>query len=146
MELGVRVCRSAGYYDHALALAAKHKLHHHHLAILIDDKKDYVAALRCVHYIDRARYVYMWIHIQTVEIDTIMIIIFLMCFKSNRYIKTLDFEEAKSSVMRYGSVLLNHVADETTELLIRLCTDYKPSNTPLIKEVSSVVGHLKMQP
>ncbi|XP_047483617.1 vacuolar protein sorting-associated protein 11 homolog isoform X2 [Penaeus chinensis] len=103
VELGVRVCRSAGYYDHALALAAKHKLHHHHLAILIDDKKDYVAALR--------------------------------------YIKTLDFEEAKSSVMRYGSVLLNHVADETTELLIRLCTDYKPSNTPLIKE-GSLDGYL----
>lgn len=47
MELGVRVCRSAGYYDHALALAARHGLHHHHLAILIDDKKDYSAALRC---------------------------------------------------------------------------------------------------
>lgn len=47
VELGVRVCRSAGYYDHALALAARHGLHHHHLAILIDDKKDYSAALRC---------------------------------------------------------------------------------------------------
>lgn len=46
VELGVRVCRSAGYYDHALALAARHGLHHHHLAILIDDKKDYSAALR----------------------------------------------------------------------------------------------------
>lgn len=80
-----------------------------------------------------------------IEIYAIMIIILLMCYESNRYIKTLDFEEAKSSVMRYGSVLLNHVADETTELLIRLCTDYKPSNTPLIKEVSSAVGHLKMQ-
>ena len=46
VELGVRVCRSAGYYDHALALAARHGLHPHHLAILIDDKKDYPAALR----------------------------------------------------------------------------------------------------
>ena len=46
VELGVRVCRSAGYYDHALALAARHGLHHHHLAILIDDMKDYSAALR----------------------------------------------------------------------------------------------------
>lgn len=73
-----------------------------------------------------------------------MMIIFVLCFESNRYIKTLDFEEAKSSVMRYGSVLLNHVADETTELLIRLCTDYKPSNTPIIKEVSSGSSHLQM--
>ncbi|XP_069193192.1 vacuolar protein sorting-associated protein 11 homolog isoform X1 [Procambarus clarkii] len=103
VELGVRVCRSAGYFDHALALAAKHGLHHHHLAILIDDKKDYVAALR--------------------------------------YISTLDLEEAKGNVLRYGSVLLSHVGDETTELLIRLCTDYKPSNTPIIKE-GSLDGYL----
>lgn len=103
VELGVRVCRSAGYFDHALALAAKHKLHHHHLAILIDDKKDYVAALR--------------------------------------YISTLELEEAKANVLRYGSVLLSHVADDTTELLIRLCTDYKPSNTPIIRE-GSLDGYL----
>ncbi|XP_042231236.1 vacuolar protein sorting-associated protein 11 homolog isoform X2 [Homarus americanus] len=103
VELGVRVCRSAGYYDHALALAAKHSLHHHHLAILIDDKKDYVAALR--------------------------------------YISTLELEEAKANVLRYGSVLLSHVADETTELLIRLCTDYKPTNSPIIKE-GSLDGYL----
>ncbi|XP_071522606.1 vacuolar protein sorting-associated protein 11 homolog isoform X2 [Panulirus ornatus] len=103
VELGVRVCRSAGYYDHALALAAKHKLHHHHLAILIDDKKDYVAALR--------------------------------------YISTLDLEEAKANVLRYGSFLLSHVADGTTELVIRLCTDYKPNNSPIIKE-GSLDGYL----
>ncbi|XP_063842053.1 vacuolar protein sorting-associated protein 11 homolog isoform X3 [Scylla paramamosain] len=98
VELGVRVCRSAGYYDHALALAARHGLHHHHLAILIDDKKDYSAALR--------------------------------------YMATLELEEVKANVLRYGSVLLNHVPDETTELLISLCTDYKPSNSPIVKEGS----------
>ncbi|KAK7072726.1 Vacuolar protein sorting-associated protein 11 [Halocaridina rubra] len=103
VEMGVRVCRSAGYYDHALALAAKHKLHHHHLAILIDDKKDYVTALR--------------------------------------YISTLDFQDVKENVLRYGSVLLSHVADDTTELLIKLCTDYKPSNSPIIKE-GSLDGYL----
>ncbi|CAL4072132.1 unnamed protein product, partial [Meganyctiphanes norvegica] len=103
VELGVRVCRSAGYFDHALALAAKHDLHHHHLAILIDDKKDYVAALR--------------------------------------YITTLQFEEAKENVLRYGSVLLTHVPDETTDLLIKLCTDYKPANQPMIRE-GSLDGYL----
>ncbi|XP_050725825.1 vacuolar protein sorting-associated protein 11 homolog isoform X2 [Eriocheir sinensis] len=98
VELGVRVCRSAGYYDHALALAARHGLHHHHLAILIDDKKDYSAALR--------------------------------------YMATLELEEAKANVLRYGSVLLGHHPDQTTELLISLCTDYKPSNSPIVKEGS----------
>ncbi|XP_066990678.1 vacuolar protein sorting-associated protein 11 homolog isoform X3 [Macrobrachium rosenbergii] len=103
VEMGVKVCRSAGYYDHALALAAKHNLHQHHLAILIDDKKDYVAALR--------------------------------------YISTLEFNEAKENILRYGSVLLSHVPDDTTEVLISLCTDYKPSNSPIIKE-GSLDGYL----
>ena len=52
-----------------------------------------------------------------------------------RYMATLELEEVKANVLRYGSVLLNHVPDETTELLISLCTDYKPSNSPIVKEV-----------
>ncbi|XP_076042625.1 vacuolar protein sorting 11 isoform X2 [Oratosquilla oratoria] len=98
VELGVRVCRGAGYFDHALAVAARHGLHTHYLSILLEDKQDYQAALR--------------------------------------YISTLEFEQAKDNVLRYGNVLLLHAPDETTELLIKLCTDYKPLNTPVIKEGS----------
>ena len=54
----------------------------------------------------------------------------------------LELEEVKANVLRYGSVLLNHVPDETTELLISLCTDYKPSNSPIVKEVG--VGSSKV--
>ncbi|KAK4311546.1 hypothetical protein Pmani_016962 [Petrolisthes manimaculis] len=98
VEAGVRVCRAAGYLDHALTLAASHHLHTHHLAILIQDKQDYIAALR--------------------------------------YIGTLELEEAKENVLRYGPVLLSQAPEETTDLLVRLCTDYKPSNAPIIKEGS----------
>lgn len=49
VEAGVRVCRAAGYLDHALTLAAAHHLHTHHLAILIQDKQDHIAALRYQH-------------------------------------------------------------------------------------------------
>lgn len=48
---------------------------------------------------------------------------------------TLELEEAKANVLRYGSVLLSHHPDQTTQLLISLCTDYKPSNSPIVKEV-----------
>lgn len=40
------------------------------------------------------------------------------------YIGTLDFFEAENNLKKYGKVLVTHIADQTTSLLIRLCTDY----------------------
>lgn len=60
-----------------------------------------------------------------------------------RYIGTLELEEAKENVLRYGPVLLSQAPEETTDLLVRLCTDYKPSNAPVIKEVRHLNSILK---
>ncbi|KAI5755652.1 hypothetical protein M8J77_018648 [Diaphorina citri] len=45
-----------------------------------------------------------------------------------QYIGKLSFYEAEANIKRYGKTLLEHVPQETSELLKRLCTDYKPSN------------------
>ncbi|XP_013381879.1 vacuolar protein sorting-associated protein 11 homolog [Lingula anatina] len=52
--------------------------------------------------------------------------------KALDYIGKLDFMEAESNLKRYGKVLMAEVPQETTELLKRLCTDYRPSNKPLV--------------
>jgi hypothetical protein len=44
----IRVCRQAGYYKHALALAAKHHIHDLYLKIQMDDHKDYREALQYI--------------------------------------------------------------------------------------------------
>ncbi|KAL1464218.1 hypothetical protein WDU94_003885 [Cyamophila willieti] len=48
-----------------------------------------------------------------------------------QYIGKLPFSEAENSIKVYGKPLLDHIPHETCEFLKKLCTDYKPSNTPL---------------
>ena len=40
--------------------------------------------------------------------------------------------QAESQIKKYGKVLINEVPDQTTDLLKRLCTDFKPGNRMLI--------------
>ncbi|XP_031570001.1 vacuolar protein sorting-associated protein 11 homolog [Actinia tenebrosa] len=47
--------------------------------------------------------------------------------KALEYIARLDFYEAESNMKNYGKSLVNKVPDEATNLLKRLCTDYRPS-------------------
>lgn len=48
------------------------------------------------------------------------------------YIAKLDFHEAETNMKKYGGILLQKCPSEATELLKRLCTDYRPSNKPLV--------------
>ncbi|KAK7475894.1 hypothetical protein BaRGS_00032862, partial [Batillaria attramentaria] len=52
------------------------------------------------------------------------------------YIARLDFQAAENSMKQYGKVLMAEAPQETTELLKRLCTDYKPTNQPLVDQTS----------
>ena len=88
VETAIRVCRSAGYHRHALALADKHGKHEWYLKVELEDIRDYQRALQ--------------------------------------YIGRLQFVEAESNVKKYGKVLMSEVPRETTELLKRLCTDFRP--------------------
>ena len=46
VDIAIRVCRQAGYFKHALALAEKHAKHDLYLKVQIDDNLDYKEALR----------------------------------------------------------------------------------------------------
>ena len=53
VETAIRVCRQAGYYQHALYLADKHAQHEWYLKIQLEDIKDYQKAL---HYIGKLQF------------------------------------------------------------------------------------------
>ncbi|KAJ8936386.1 hypothetical protein NQ318_010793 [Aromia moschata] len=50
------------------------------------------------------------------------------------YIGNLSFEDAENYMKKYGNILVENVPYESTQLLKRLCTNYKPNNAPLISE------------
>ncbi|KAK3746923.1 hypothetical protein RRG08_030334 [Elysia crispata] len=65
--------------------------------------------------------------------------------KALAYIGKLEFEPAESNLKQYGKILMSQVPNETTELLKRLCTDYRPNDKPLIDQVSLDGGIGKIQ-
>jgi hypothetical protein len=107
VETAIRVCRSAGYYEHALFLADKHDQHDWYLRTQLEDIHDYRKALE--------------------------------------YIAKLEFDEAEKNLKKYGKVLISEVPAETTELLKTLCTDYHPTNKPLIdsSELQGAIPHIQ---
>ncbi|KAF7418083.1 hypothetical protein HZH68_000736 [Vespula germanica] len=56
--------------------------------------------------------------------------------KALEYIETLEFEEAESNMKKYGNILIENVPNESTQFLKTLCTDYRPSNKPLVDQNS----------
>lgn len=54
--------------------------------------------------------------------------------KALEYIETLEFEEAESNMKKYGNILIENVPNESTQFLKALCTNYRPSNKPLVDQ------------
>ncbi|XP_024946618.1 vacuolar protein sorting-associated protein 11 homolog isoform X2 [Cephus cinctus] len=54
--------------------------------------------------------------------------------KALEYMATLDFEEAEENTKKYGNVLIENIPQEATQFLKSLCTNYRPSNKPLIDQ------------
>ncbi|ELT88573.1 hypothetical protein CAPTEDRAFT_218778 [Capitella teleta] len=52
VETAIRVCRSAGYFSHALRLAEKHQQHDSYLKVQLENIKDYVGALVYIGQLD----------------------------------------------------------------------------------------------
>ncbi len=52
VETAIKVCRSAGYYSHALYLAEQHEQHNWYLKIQLEDIKDYTKALTYIGKLD----------------------------------------------------------------------------------------------
>ncbi|CAG9564964.1 unnamed protein product [Danaus chrysippus] len=58
------------------------------------------------------------------------------------YIYELKFEDAETYMKKYGHKLIQHVPEDSTDLLKLLCTDYKPRSKPLVDE-STLSGNLR---
>ncbi|KIK69043.1 hypothetical protein GYMLUDRAFT_35082 [Collybiopsis luxurians FD-317 M1] len=84
LDTAIRVCRQAGYFEHAGYLAKKYERHEDYLRIQIEDAGKYSEALL--------------------------------------YLRKLGMDAAEGNLARYGRALLNNLPEETTELLIDLCT------------------------
>lgn len=56
------------------------------------------------------------------------------CTNAINYIARLPFAEAEDYMKKYGKTLLTYVPEQTTDLLKRLCSDYKPSNALLVDQ------------
>ena len=52
LETAIRVCRQAGYFDHASYLAKKYKRHEDYLRIQVEDVGNYKDALQYVRKLD----------------------------------------------------------------------------------------------
>ncbi|KAF7976736.1 hypothetical protein HWV62_5706 [Athelia sp. TMB] len=84
LDTAIRVCRQAGYFDHASYLAKKYDRHEDYLRIQIEDAGNFGDALV--------------------------------------YLRRLGPEAAESNLARYGRAMLESLPEETTQLLIDLCT------------------------
>ncbi|KAG6900207.1 hypothetical protein C0993_001472 [Termitomyces sp. T159_Od127] len=84
LETAIRVCRQAGYFEHASYLAKKYERHEDYLRIQIEDAGNYSDALQ--------------------------------------YLRKLGPDAAESNLARYGRAMLENLPEETTKLLIDLCT------------------------
>ncbi|EIW51849.1 uncharacterized protein TRAVEDRAFT_24905 [Trametes versicolor FP-101664 SS1] len=88
LDTAIRVCRQAGYFEHASYLAKKYERHEDYLRIQIEDAGNYKDALT--------------------------------------YLRRLGAEAAESNLARYGRAMLDNLPDETTDLLIDICTSLTP--------------------
>ncbi|KAF9651477.1 hypothetical protein BDM02DRAFT_3154289 [Thelephora ganbajun] len=84
LDTAIRVCRQAGYFDHASYLAKKYERHEDYLRIQIEDAGNHKLALA--------------------------------------YLRRLGPETAETNLARYGRAMLENLPQETTELLIDICT------------------------
>ncbi|KAH9952033.1 hypothetical protein B0H21DRAFT_715451 [Amylocystis lapponica] len=88
LDTAIRVCRQAGYFEHASYLAKKYERHEDYLRIQIEDAGNYKDALM--------------------------------------YLRRLGAEAAEANLARYGRAMLDSLPEETTQLLIDLCTSLAP--------------------
>ncbi|KAI0636391.1 hypothetical protein C8Q77DRAFT_1092491 [Trametes polyzona] len=88
LDTAIRVCRQAGYFEHASYLAKKYERHEDYLRIQIEDAGNYKDALK--------------------------------------YLRRLGAEAAESNLARYGRAMLDNLPEETTDLLIDICTSLTP--------------------
>jgi hypothetical protein len=101
LETAIRVCRQAGYFDHAAYLAKKYERHEDYLRIQIEDAGNFTDALA---------------YLRKLGAEAVC---------SSRYHRVFALnitKQAESNLARYGRAMLENLPQETTQLLIDLCT------------------------
>ncbi|KAL4242531.1 E3 ubiquitin-protein ligase PEP5 [Abortiporus biennis] len=106
LDTAIRVCRQAGYYDHASYLAKKYERHEDVLQIQIEDAGNYKEALN--------------------------------------YLRRLGTEAAEHNLARYGRAMLDSLPEETTQLLIDVCTSLVPLTIETLDD--NIVSPVSRQP
>ncbi|OAX34310.1 hypothetical protein K503DRAFT_456147 [Rhizopogon vinicolor AM-OR11-026] len=91
LDTAIRVCRQAGYFEHASYLAKRYGRHEEYLRVMIEDAGKYGEALT--------------------------------------YLRHLGADAAESNLARYGRAMLDNLPEETTQLLIDICTISGPLTT-----------------
>ncbi|KAG1764165.1 hypothetical protein EV702DRAFT_1154861 [Suillus placidus] len=99
LDTAIRVCRQAGYFDHASYLAKRYELHEEYLRVMIEDAGKYGEALT--------------------------------------YLRHLGADAAEGNLARYGRAMLDNLPEETTQLLIDLCTISGPLTMPEAEDATS---------
>lgn len=100
LDTAIRVCRQAGYFEHASYLAKKYARHEDYLRIQIEDAGNYKDALT---------------YLKKLGPEAVRLSLYL-CLVS------LTGHQAESNLARYGRAMLESLPEETTQLLIDLCT------------------------
>ncbi|KAI0293593.1 hypothetical protein BC826DRAFT_1105023 [Russula brevipes] len=88
LDTAIRVCRQAGYFEHAAYLAKRWSRHEDYLRIQIEDTGNFNDALA--------------------------------------YLRHLGPEATENNLARYGRAMVAALPDETTQLLIEICTGTDP--------------------
>ncbi|KAI0271206.1 hypothetical protein BGY98DRAFT_1126715 [Russula aff. rugulosa BPL654] len=96
LDTAIRVCRQAGYFEHAAYLAKRWSRHEDYLRIQIEDTGNFNDALT--------------------------------------YLRHLGPEATENNLARYGRAMVAALPDETTQLLIEICT----GTDPLVSEPDSL--------
>lgn len=122
MEIAIKVCRQASTED-ALLLAQKHGMHDWYLKIQIEDRADFKQALD---------------YIGKLEFSEVSFKVLCFCFiPRSDFCFNLSTLQAETNMKKYGCRILQNCPAEATQLLKRLCTDYRPSNKQLVDQVCS---------
>jgi len=103
------VLKSAGYLDHALELARKYKAHEWYLRIQLEKPTSSGISSG-----------------SSASSSSTMV-----CYRDAlKYISGLPFDDAEKHLRTYGKKLTNHLPEETTGVIIAMCTGkYRPSNS-----------------
>lgn len=104
LETVIRVCRQAGYFSHAVYLARRYERHDDYLRIQIEDAGNYKDALEYVR-----------------KLGSAAVSVCFLDVSSSLFNDTLTFQ-SESNLTRYGRILLEKLPEETTQLLIDICT------------------------